>query len=472
MTRKRNVFVMGLDEPNRRAIETIHHAESCEFHSLLAYEDTVHLDEYPVEEMLQKAREQLDAFDGTVDAIIAQWDFPVTSMIPILCRERGLRSISLESALKCGHKYWSRLEQQKAIPGCVPRFEAVNPFDDQALSKMEMDFPFWLKPVKSFASKLGFKIENEEQFREAVGEIRDEIGKIAEPFNVILGHARMPDEVRDIDGYWCLAEQLIEGHELAPEGAMQHGQVRVHGVVDLGLGGPHGKSIEELRLPSRLPETVQKRAIAAATKLVRQIDMNDGCFGVELFWNERTDEMWVVEINPRISQSHSYIFEMTTGQSNHEVAVSVAFGETPRLSTEEGPYDVACKFWLRDYEHEETSIVTRAPTEEDIARVQEKFPSARIFPTVERGHRLGELKDQDSYSWLLAEIKLAASDWDELQRNYEEAVDMLAFELDEKRISITGRDSGPGARAEAGSERGSEDTADRVSRDTLELTAF
>jgi len=455
---------MGLDEPNKRALETIHHAEPCEFHTLLDYEDTIHLDHYPVEDMLQKARAQLDAFDGSVDAIIAQWDFPVTSMVPILCRERGLRSISLESSLKCGHKYWSRLEQQKAIREFVPRFEALNPFDDDAVSKMELGFPFWLKPVKSFGSKLGFKIENEDHFREAIEAIREEIGKIAEPFNMILGYAEMPDEVRHADGYWCLAEQLIEGHELAPEGSMQDGQVRIHGVVDLGLGGPHGKSIEQLRLPSRLPQSVQQRAKDAATKLVKQIDMNEGCFGVEFFWNERTDEMWVVEINPRISQSHTYIFEMTTGQSNHEVAVSVAFGETPRLSTEEGEYEVACKFWLRDYEHEEDSVVTRVPTDEDIARVQERFPSARIFPMVEEGQRLGDLKDQDSDSWLLAEIKLAAETWGELEANYEQVVDMLAFEFDRSRISITGRDSGP--------DRGSGDTSDRVSRDTLDLASF
>lgn len=438
MTGKRNVFVMGLDEPNRRAIETIHHADSCEFHTLLEYDELIHIDRYPVEEMLQKARAQLDAFDGSVDAIIAQWDFPVTSMVPILCRERGLRAPSLESALKCGHKYWSRLEQQKAIPEHTPRFEALDPFDGDAFRRMELEPPFWLKPVKSFGSKLGFRIENEEQFDAAIAEIRDEIGKIAEPFNVILGYAEMPDEVRRVDGYWCLAEQLIDGHELAPEGCMQGGEVRVHGVVDLGLGGPHGKSIEELRLPSILPESVQKRAIDAATKVIRQVGLEDGCFGVEFFWNEKTDHLWVVEINPRISQSHTYIFEMVTGQSNHEVAVSVAFGETPRLSPEEGEYAVACKFWLRDYEHDEDSVVTRVPADQDIARVQKRFPSARIFPTVEKGQRLGDLKDQDSYSWLLAEIKLAARSRSELRRKYVETVDMLCFEFDDRRISLSG----------------------------------
>lgn len=442
MTGKRNVFVMGLDDKNRRALGTIRHADRCDFHPLLHDHEIVHLGSYDIEALLQRCRSRLDAFDGTVDAIIAQWDFPVTSMVPILCRERGLRAPTLEAALKCSHKYWSRLEQRRAVPELVPRFQAVDPFDDDALGKMELDFPFWLKPVKSFGSALGFRIEDAEHFREAIGTIREEIGRIAEPFNVILGHADLPEAVRHVDGYWCLAEELIDGQELAPEGSMQNGQVRIHGVVDLGLGGPHGKSIEELRLPSVLPDRVQRRAMSAAEKVVRQIGLEHGCFGVELFWNEETDQLKVVEINPRISQSHSYIFEMVTGQSNHEAAVSVALGEVPRLSFDEGEHEVACKFWLRDYDHEDDATVTRVPTPEDIARVQERFPSARVYPMVEVGQRLGDLPDQDSYSWLLAEIELAAGSPTELWDHYVEAVDMLRFEFDEQRISLVGRDSG------------------------------
>jgi len=42
-------------------------------------------------------------------------DFPVSTMLPLICKEFGTRSPSLESLLKCEHKYWSRVEQKKVI---------------------------------------------------------------------------------------------------------------------------------------------------------------------------------------------------------------------------------------------------------------------------------------------------------------------------------------------------------------------
>lgn len=436
MPDKKNVFVMGLDEPNRRALESTRHAKRCAFHSLLPYERLVHVDKYSIQTMLDDARRQLDAFDGSVDALITQWDFPMTTMVPLLCRERGLRAPSLESTLKCSHKYWSRLEQRRSIPEHTPHFCAVNPFDEGPFARLQLDLPFWLKPVKSFGSKLGFKVETREQFELALAEIREKIGKIGEPFNELLQHAELPAEVREVGGFWCIAEELIDGRELAPEGSRQNGHTRVHGVIDLALGGPHGKSIEELRLPSLVPEHVQERAIHAAQTFLEYIDFDDGCFGVEFFWNEKTDRLMVVEVNPRISQSHGYIFEMTRGQSNHEVAVSVALGEPSQLSFDEGEYEVASKFWLRDYEHEENTVVTRVPTDEDLRRVSERFPCARVSILVEEGQRLGTLPDQDSYSWLLAEIKLASDNRARLCENYAAVTAMLPFELDHQRLQL------------------------------------
>ena len=52
--------------------------------------------ELDVPHLLDRAREQLEAADPPPDAIVGYWDFPVSSMVPILCRERGLASASLE----------------------------------------------------------------------------------------------------------------------------------------------------------------------------------------------------------------------------------------------------------------------------------------------------------------------------------------------------------------------------------------
>lgn len=80
-----NVFVLGLDEHNERILHDLPDAEQYRFHPLLSVEELLRGAEIPLRELLDKAVRQLEAFDGSVDAIIGFWDFPVSSMVPLLC---------------------------------------------------------------------------------------------------------------------------------------------------------------------------------------------------------------------------------------------------------------------------------------------------------------------------------------------------------------------------------------------------
>lgn len=83
-----------------------------------------------------------DEFDGPIDGLICHWDFPVNPIAAILAQDFGLRYPSLESILKCSHKYWSRIEQNKVAPEATPDFCAVDPFSDDPPSQVALDFPF------------------------------------------------------------------------------------------------------------------------------------------------------------------------------------------------------------------------------------------------------------------------------------------------------------------------------------------
>jgi len=49
--------------------------------------------------------------------------------------------------------------------------------------------------------------------------------------------------------------------------------------------------------------------------------------------------------------------------------------------------------------------------------------------------RLSELKGQDSYSYMLAEIHMGADDEETLLANYDDAMEMLGFAFDEKETA-------------------------------------
>ena len=109
-----DIFVIGLDDENEQVLRRLPFAEAYRFHGLLGPDDLQH-GEIDFEALLEKARRQLDAFGGEIGAIVTYWDFPASTLVPLLCRRYGLPSVPLEAVLKCEHKYWSRLEQREVI---------------------------------------------------------------------------------------------------------------------------------------------------------------------------------------------------------------------------------------------------------------------------------------------------------------------------------------------------------------------
>ncbi len=425
----RNLFVIGLDPFHRQMLEKVRHSEKYAFHELLDYGEVITPVDYPFKTMLSKASQRLRSFKGTVDGVIVHWDFPASTMQPILCREHGLRSASVESVLKCEHKFWARLEQQRAIPEYTPRFDAVDPFADDALAHLKIPFPFWLKPVKSFASHLGFRIGNEEDFHSATAIIRKHIHRLGDPFNVALSHAERPPEIERVDGNCCIAEEIVGGRQCGIEGFVFEGKTSVHGVINC-VKDSRSQSFTRFEYPSAWPESVQQRMADAAQRLFHHIGFDNSPFGVEFFWDEATDKLTLLEVNPRISQSHSDQFIKVEGVSNHEVAVDVALGREPEFGLKEGRYDKAAKFLLRKYADAE---VLRVPTRDEIAALESEFEDSIIKVLVEPGMRLSDLRDQDSYSFEIANLFLGARDQDELVEKYQRLAQRLHFEFSDGR---------------------------------------
>lgn len=422
-----NIFVLAMTDEQRRELQTVRGAEDLTFHNLLSYDTAVGVGEIDFEGLLAEARAELDAFDGTVDAIIAHWDFPSSIIGPILAAERGLPAPSLTSLLASEHKYWSRLAQRESVPECVPEFVAFDPFDDDALAQVTatLPFPFWVKPVKAHSSMLGFKVTSEEEFREAQEEIRSSIQGMGDAFNSALQRVDLPPELGDAGGNTCLAEQYVEGLQAAPEGTVFRGDFHVHGVFDMHKDNA-GTSFDRLDYPAgSVPEEVQQRMIDLSRRYLEHVGFDDGCFNAEFMWDEPEDKLWLIEVNTRISQSHSDLFAKVDGASNHEVAIDIALGRPPRMPHREGDYAVAGQCMVF---HDEDVVVTRVPDEADMEKIRADHPGVRFVPEVEVGDRLSELGGQDSYRHIVGKLYIGASTHEELGRLHSETAAALPFE--------------------------------------------
>lgn len=425
----KNVFVLAMNEMNHQRLQRLRGADEIDFHGVIDPAAVYESHDFNIPALLESAERQLEAFEGDVDAIVGYIDFPVSTMLPLLCRKFGKRSVSLEALLKCEHKYWSRLVQREVIPDHVPSFTYFDPFDDDALGRIgdaELTFPFFVKPIKSSGSRLGFRIDSPEDFEYAIDRFRAEIGSIAEPFDQILEQAKLPDEIREVSGRCCMAEQIIGGRQCTLEGYVFEGEVVTYAVVD-SIRYPQVLSFFYYLYPSRLPQRVQERMHELAKSVIAHIGYDNSAFNIEFFWDEIKNQIWLLEINTRIAKDHCDVFEKVDGLSHQQVTVDLGLGQRPRLTQREGAFQVAANFFYRVFFADAT--VSRVPTPEEIAAAEARVPGTMIVPQVREGMRLSELTEEDSYSFTVANVWMGANKLSSLLWNYEQVMKGLNFEF-------------------------------------------
>ena len=420
----KNIFVFGLNAFNRERLEALDGADQYCFHGLIALSKLKDATSYDFHTLLSEAQEQLDGFDGSIDAIINFWDFPASVLHPILCHKYGLPGPSLELVILCGNKGLSRLEQQRVIPAYIPRFSIFDPFTDDPLKQIELDFPFWIKPLLSYSGYLGFRIENKNDFIRHIQIIRDNIDRYARPYADLLQYANLDSSLTKYTAHHCIAEEIISsGRQCTVEGYSYQNQVDCYGIVD-SIRYPNMVSFSRYQYPSALPAEIKQRIHRVSKTIIEHIGFDQSAFNIEYFYEEASDRLSLLEINSRISQSHAPLFKNVDGASNHRVVVDLGLGEKPDFPHRRGKYVSAAKIFARRFSD---ALIARVPTPAEINHAQQLVPGATVVVPVKQGRRLSELLDQDSYSYQYAIVYLGANSIHELARGYKQVRKALPF---------------------------------------------
>ncbi len=420
-----NIFVVGYDDYLGGLLERLPERERYAFHALIDSDELRGVETPDVAALLERARRRLEAFAGDVAGVVSFLDFPAVEITAVLNARFGLRGPSLEAVLRCNHKYWSRRLQSEAVPECVPRFALVDPFDARAPARLGLDYPFWVKPLNAYRSHLAFRIARPEDFRQAMTAMRAGIGRLARPFAHFLGLAALPDDIAALRPDMAIAEAAIAGDQCTLEGYVHGGEPEIYGVVD-SIREPNRSSFARYQYPSRLPRSVQRRMADAAARVVRHLGLDDSAFNVEFYYERRRDRIWLLEINPRISQSHCDLFEKVDGVSHQQVVLDLTLGRRPAMPRRQGRFRVAGKFFLRGYGD---ARITRVPTRANIRRIEREVPAATVRVLVDAGTDLRTLHDQDAYSCELAWIWLGADNQRELLDKHRRVLELLDLEV-------------------------------------------
>ena len=168
----------------------------------------------------------------------------------------------------------------------VPRFLHFTLDDDLSDAAARATFPCVVKPVFLSTSRGVMRADNEAEFISALERL-EAILKI--PAIARRGGA----EARDV-----LAEEFIPGREVALEGLLSDGSLRVLAIFDKPdpLDGPFFEETIYVT-PSRLPASVQEQITETTAEAARAMGLIKGAVHAELRVND--EGAWVIEVAAR-----------------------------------------------------------------------------------------------------------------------------------------------------------------------------
>ncbi len=355
---------------------------------------------------------------ANLDGVTSAVGYPGMSAVSIIASKLGLPGPSPESIMSCEHKYYSRVYQNLLVPEATPDFHLIDPAIS-ATHDSGIAYPSFLKPVKSCMSKNSNIVSSNEELLQLI-KVSLLPNQFIDPFNDMVRAYTHFDQ----HATCLLHEELLSGDQVSMEGYVFDHEVHVMGVIDAVMF-PGTRSFSRWQYPSRLNQSVLERMENIAKRFFAGIGYDNALFNMELFYNRETDEIGIIEINPKIASQFPNLFLKVDGFSSYKTMLEVALGKRPTIAQRQGKYAVAANCVLRTFSDQ---IVHSIPDQKQIESVVTRFEDSVVQIYATPGQKLSELvQDTESYRYGL--VDLGASDQCELEDNFEICKQMLPFEF-------------------------------------------
>lgn len=357
-----------------------------------------------------------------VDGITCAVAFPGMNVASACIAERlGLPGPSPQAILTCEHKYYCRIAQQQFVPEATAEFQLLDPTDTSAIDSVQ-NFPRFIKPVKSILSSGAFKVYSKEDLKEAISASGYGLPEsFLFPFNQLL--ARYGNF--QYNANYFLVEELLEGWQVSLEGYVYQGEITIMGIVDAVMF-PGTISFKRFQYPSCLSSSVQERMGDIARRFISGIKYDNWAFNVEMMYNPVTEQIHIIEVNARLASQFWDLFEKVDGSNPYTAILKIALGEKPCLKRGEGKFKIAGSCVLRTFEDKLTLSI---PSSDDVERVKQKYPDAKVEILAKPGKRLSE-QIQDSGSYRFGLVNIGADSYEHLEEKFEDCRAMLPYEFE------------------------------------------
>ncbi len=363
----------------------------------------------------------LDDFkDVPIDGIIGTHDYPSSMVASILSEKLKIPGPGILPNLICQHKYYSRIYQERVVPDAVPEFFLIDPSDRKYDGPPY--FPVFIKPVKSFFSIFASRIDDRQQYNDFMGSYRKHKGKFSKPLNILL---KKYSDFK-INAEYLIAEKVMTGQQVTLEGYVYNGKIEIMGITD-SIMYPGTISFKRFEYPSSIPVKIQERMARIARSFISSIGFDNGVFNIEFFYDQEKDSVKIIEVNPRMASQFADLMEKVEGINTYKIQIDLCLGKDPFPAMNSRKFKYAASFVLRSFEDKR---IVKLPGEDEILKVQNIFPEARIEIYGKEGALLSdELQDMQSYRYSI--INLGGNSRQELDDKLKQCTSLLSFELKE-----------------------------------------
>ncbi len=339
----------------------------------------------------------------------------------MLAERMGWPGTPVNAVLACQHKLHARRIMQQVCP------QANAPF---ALLDTEyggdvpdgLNFPLFVKPVKAAFSVLAKVVHTREELHAHTRFGKWElwvIRHLVEPFERVFQQRLGPAQ----SAHRMMVEDVVDAAQFNLDGYVWNSRASMLGVVDAVMY-PGTQAFMRWDFPSRLPTPIQERALQVAQTFLSAVGFDYGMFNMEFFHNAATDQLTVIEFNPRMASQFSDLYLRVNGLDLHAISLAMAHGEHPDSVARAIPTAGAASSLV--YRTFSPQQVCTMPGAGQLARFAAEFPDGLLFPfPKDKGSVARDFKWLGSYRYGI--VHLGGVDNTDLHRRADAASALLGW---------------------------------------------
>lgn len=334
-----------------------------------------------------------------LDGIVSNHEQFGALIAAVLAQRLGLPGNDPLAIIACQHKFYSRLVQQKIVPDAVPKFSYIPyPFDSR--KPLDIGYPFFIKPIKATYSVLAKQIDDEATLVQHLKfNLFEEflIRKLVQPFVDIM--RQFTPVQADPNG--LIAEEIMQGEQINIDGYAFNGEVNFLGIIDEVMY-PETQAFMRFEYPSQLANSIQDRAKDIAKKVLEGLNYRHGFFNIEFIYDQKTDSLKIIEINPRMASQLMNLYERVDGCQPYSSLFSLAVGDKPEIIRGKGQFKSAASFIFRRFQK---PLFQSIPSKAELANALAPYPDANMMLYYKKGVSLErEIKWLGSYRYAVLNL--------------------------------------------------------------------